>query len=150
VKVAILAKSHRNVWYSPTCRACRRSKKNRARILVPLGDGGVPRGGLHLQWLLARGPGDRGGRQDGGAVKRKRLQRWDVVPGMSFLRPTVAGWRLMCGRHRLIWDPTKAQVLKYAVWAARIQGNVTLRIHGRNGRIQEERTYGADPRRSKG
>jgi hypothetical protein len=48
---------------------------------------------------------------------------------------------------------TKTDLVRETASAARssTQGT-TVRIHGKNGRVQEERTYGkgADPRRSRG
>jgi hypothetical protein len=49
--------------------------------------------------------------------------------------------------------PVKAKVVSLATDLARHAGrSVSLRIFGKNGRIQSERTYprGADPRRSRG
>ena len=48
---------------------------------------------------------------------------------------------------------TKQDLVRNTAATARSSGEATsVRIHGRNGRIQEERTYGkgADPRRSRG
>lgn len=39
---------------------------------------------------------------------------------------------------------------KEAIRAAQEKISAQIVIHGRNGRIQSERTYGLDPRRSKG
>ena len=45
---------------------------------------------------------------------------------------------------------TKQQAVKAGASKGRQNGHAQLVIKGRNGRIQSERTYGADPRRSKG
>jgi len=57
------------------------------------------------------------------------------------------------GGRPIVEARTKAAVVKKAAAAARKTGEpTTLRIHDKNGRFQEERTYPrhADPRRSKG
>jgi hypothetical protein len=46
--------------------------------------------------------------------------------------------------------PTKDQAVKAGASKVRQNGHAQLVIKGRNGRIQSERTYGADPRRTKG
>jgi hypothetical protein len=46
--------------------------------------------------------------------------------------------------------PTKDQAVKAGASKGRQNGHAQLVIKGRNGRIQSERTYGADPRRTKG
>jgi hypothetical protein len=46
---------------------------------------------------------------------------------------------------------TQADAMRATAQAARrSREDVSVRIHGRDGKIREERTYGADPRRSKG
>jgi hypothetical protein len=45
---------------------------------------------------------------------------------------------------------TKAEAVKAGASKGRQNGHAQLVIKGRNGRIQSERTYGADPRRRKG
>jgi hypothetical protein len=45
---------------------------------------------------------------------------------------------------------TKDQAVKAGASKGRQNGHAQLVIKGRNGRIQSERTYGADPRRRKG
>lgn len=51
-------------------------------------------------------------------------------------------------------DTQKAAIkiaVHIAVHALKARGELgTLKIKGRNGRIRDERTYGADPRRTKG
>ena len=46
--------------------------------------------------------------------------------------------------------PTKDQAVRAGASKGRQNGHAQLVIKGRNGRIQSERTYGADPRRTKG
>jgi uncharacterized protein DUF2188 len=45
---------------------------------------------------------------------------------------------------------TKDQAVKAGASKGRQNGHAQLVIKGRNGRIQSERTYGGDPRRTKG
>jgi hypothetical protein len=45
---------------------------------------------------------------------------------------------------------TKDQAVKAGASKGRQNGHAQLVIKGRNGRIQSERTYGADPRPTKG
>ena len=45
---------------------------------------------------------------------------------------------------------TKAEVVKETTGIAKAQGNSQVFIHGTNGRVQEERTYGNDPYPPKG
>jgi len=45
---------------------------------------------------------------------------------------------------------TKEQGVKISVDIVRKKGNSQLKIHKVDGKIQEERTYGNDPRRYKG
>ena len=45
---------------------------------------------------------------------------------------------------------TKDQAVKAGASKGRQNGHAQLMIKGRDGRVQSERTYGADPRRSKG
>jgi Uncharacterized protein conserved in bacteria (DUF2188) len=57
------------------------------------------------------------------------------------------------GKRVYVQGATKTEALRKAVKKAkRDPRGVTLRIHGKNGRIQEERTYprAADPASSKG
>jgi hypothetical protein len=74
------------------------------------------------------------------------LQRWD-------LKKADEGWAASDGSNVMATASTKKEAVRQAGAAARRAGEpISLRIHGENGRIQEERTYpsGADPRRSKG
>ena len=41
--------------------------------------------------------------------------------------------------------PKKDEAVKYAVIAAKTQPLGQVKIHGKNGKIQSERTYGQDP-----
>jgi len=62
-------------------------------------------------------------------------------------------WVARSGGNVLVSASTKAQAVRDTTTAARRLGEpVSVRIHGLNGRIQEERTYPrvADPRRSRG
>ncbi|MGH2686222.1 MAG: DUF2188 domain-containing protein [Actinomycetota bacterium] len=61
------------------------------------------------------------------------------------------GWRAeRKGSNRaLAKSDRKPEVIRRARDVAKAQGG-RLVIHKANGRIQEERTYGADPRRSRG
>ena len=45
---------------------------------------------------------------------------------------------------------TKEEGVKVSAKLVRSKGNSQLKIHKVDGKIQEERTYGNDPRRSKG
>lgn len=45
---------------------------------------------------------------------------------------------------------TKVEAIRAAVAEGRAHGNAQVVIKKRDGRIQSERTYGNDPRRSKG
>jgi len=72
-------------------------------------------------------------------------QRLTVSPA-----PGKGGWILSiagAGEHSY---PTKDQAVKAGASKGRQNGHAQLVIKGRNGRIQSERTYGADPRRTKG
>ncbi len=46
--------------------------------------------------------------------------------------------------------PTKEQAVKIAIKQAKNAGQGQVVIHGQNGQIQEERTYGNDPYPPKG
>jgi hypothetical protein len=45
---------------------------------------------------------------------------------------------------------TKAEAVRSAASEGRRNGHAQVVIHGGDGKIKEERTYGADPRRTKG
>lgn len=82
----------------------------------------------------------------GGHRCRTPAKRIDVVK-------TATGWAAKSGGQEVISGERKADLVRQVGQAARQSGEPTsVRIHGTNGRIQEERTYGksADPRRSKG
>jgi hypothetical protein len=46
--------------------------------------------------------------------------------------------------------PTKAEAIHLARTEARLHEPSSVVIHGKNGKFQEERSYGTDPRRTKG
>jgi Uncharacterized protein conserved in bacteria (DUF2188) len=63
------------------------------------------------------------------------------------------GWQAKSGGQPLMTAGRKDELVRQVAATARASGEATsVRIHGMNGRIQEERTYGkgADPRRSRG
>ena len=73
-------------------------------------------------------------------------QRIDIVKGTN-------GWVAKSGGQPMMEASRKDDLVRQVAQTARASGTATsVRIHGQNGRIQEERTYGkgADPRRSKG
>jgi hypothetical protein len=76
-----------------------------------------------------------------------RLKRYDVLKrGDRWVRTAR-------GEQAIVLAATKATaVRKAAALAKRDSRPVTIRIHGLDGRITEERTYprGADPTRTKG
>jgi hypothetical protein len=80
-------------------------------------------------------------------MAKQTARRVDVVQtGDGWVAKTRNG-------HKFATGATKSQVVKNAaVKARRSERPTSLRIHGRNGRIQEERTYprSADPKSSKG
>ena len=62
-------------------------------------------------------------------------------------------WVAKTGGQVVSRAPRKADLVRQTASSLRSSGVPTsVRIHGRDGRIQEERTYGrnADPRRSRG
>jgi hypothetical protein len=62
------------------------------------------------------------------------------------------GWAVL-GDYGRRWATQDAAVAYYAMQCRRILeagGRAQLVLHGRDGRIRWERTYAADPRRSKG
>jgi hypothetical protein len=62
-------------------------------------------------------------------------------------------WVAKSGRNMVSEGTNKAQLVRDVAAKVKASGEPTsVRIHGKNGRIQAERTYprGADPRRSKG
>jgi hypothetical protein len=60
------------------------------------------------------------------------------------------GWTLNLGGGQERQFTTKTEAVQFGAREGRANGHAQLVIKGRNGRIQSERTYGADPRRSKG
>jgi hypothetical protein len=71
-------------------------------------------------------------------------QRMTVSPAQG-----KGGWTLSIDGAENTYR-TKEQAVKAGASKGRQNGNAQLVIKGRNGRIQSERTYGGDPRRSKG
>ena len=72
-------------------------------------------------------------------------QRMTVAPAKS-----RDGWALTVrGGNETVFR-TKQQAVQAGASQGRRHGHAQLVIKGRNGRIQSERTYGADPRRTKG
>jgi hypothetical protein len=70
------------------------------------------------------------------------------------LRLTVSankgqGWSVSGGGQARTFR-TKEEAVRQAAAAGRASGHAQVVIKGRDGRIQSERTYGADPRRTKG
>jgi hypothetical protein len=63
-----------------------------------------------------------------------------------------AGWKVASGGSTLAEARTKAQAVRRGVQLAKEGQPSSLQIKGRDGRIQEERTYprSSDPRKTKG
>lgn len=83
--------------------------------------------------------------------------RYEVLPANKNERWSGEGnrWKVTEDGTRINTTRTKAQAVRFAVDLARgrwqTDGQLgTLKIKGRAGRIQDERTYGKDPRRTKG
>jgi hypothetical protein len=72
-------------------------------------------------------------------------QRLTVSPAKG-----TAGWTLSITGDGENTYRTKDQAVKAGASKGRQNGHAQLLIKGRDGRIQSERTYGADPRRSRG
>ena len=72
-------------------------------------------------------------------------QRMTVAPAKS-----GDGWSLNISGGAETRYRTKEEAVRAGASKGRSNGHAQLIIKGRNGRIQGERTYGADPRRSKG
>ena len=70
--------------------------------------------------------------------------RWTVSPAGA------DGWKVSGPGGSSSSYVTKQEAVRAGRQGARAQPPSQLVIKGRNGRIQEERTYGDDPRRSKG
>jgi hypothetical protein len=60
------------------------------------------------------------------------------------------GWMLNLGGGQERSFSTKTEAVRIGAAEGRTNGHAQLIIKGRNGRIQDERTYGADPRKTKG
>ena len=63
------------------------------------------------------------------------------------------GWKaVQAGGGTVSEGATKADVVRQTVRLAKAEESASIKIKGRNGRIQEERTYPrrSDPRRTKG
>jgi hypothetical protein len=60
------------------------------------------------------------------------------------------GWTLNISGGAETRFPTKTEAVRAGASEGRHNGHSQLIIKGRNGRIQSERTYGKDPRRTKG
>jgi hypothetical protein len=74
------------------------------------------------------------------------MKRIDIVK-------SPAGWTAQSGGQALATGSRKGDLVRQVAQNAKASGQPTsVRIHGMNGRIQEERTYprGADPRGSRG
>ena len=72
-------------------------------------------------------------------------QRLTVSPAKG-----KGGWTLNIAGDGEQSYPTKDQAVKAGASKGRQNGQAQLIIKGRNGRVQSERTYGADPRKTKG
>lgn len=87
-----------------------------------------------------------------------RRVRYEVVPTRkSDLRaePLLGQWTVTRDGERLSTHDRKADAVALATTTAacawRTRGQLgQVRIKGRNGKIQDERTYGADPKQTKG
>lgn len=75
------------------------------------------------------------------------MKRIDVLPSKP------SGWVAKSKGDEPIYGSTKAEVVSFAIAAAKASPTpVSVRIHKKDGTIQEERTYprSADPSSSKG
>lgn len=80
-------------------------------------------------------------------MKRRTVFR--VVPG----RRAIGRWAVQRDGAVVAYWNLKAEAIDDATWRARREpiGQPTqLVVHGMNGRIQYEHTYGADPKRHRG
>ena len=69
--------------------------------------------------------------------------------------PTLEAWTVTRDGERLATHRRKADAVSFATTTARCAWRTRgqlgqVRIKGRSGKIQDERTYGADPHRTKG
>ena len=71
-------------------------------------------------------------------------QRMTVTPAKG------EGWMLKAAGGSETPYRTKQEAIRAGAAEGRRNGYAQLIIKGRNGRIQSERTYGKDPRRTKG
>ena len=84
-----------------------------------------------------------------------RRVRWEVLPTSKAATTAMHKWKVTRDGEVIGMLRTKALAIALAATTARCswqtQGQLaTLKIKGRDGRIQEERTYGRDPSRTKG
>jgi hypothetical protein len=87
-----------------------------------------------------------------------RRVRYEVLPTAKADReanPALLPWTVTRDGERLSTHQTKAEAVTMATITARCAWQTSgqhgqVRIKGRRGKIQDERTYGADPRASKG
>lgn len=87
-----------------------------------------------------------------------RRVRYEVLPTSKKDRARDAWlqpWTVSRDGERLATRPTQAEAIEFATTTARCAWRTRqqlgqVRIKGRNGKIRDERTYGADPRDTKG
>lgn len=84
-------------------------------------------------------------------MRRRRIYTVQPIKGepgwWEWVRPDS---RLVRGVRRLARQRCKADLVRVARWFCRARPPAQLRIKGRDGKIQTEHTYGADPRRHEG
>jgi hypothetical protein len=66
------------------------------------------------------------------------------------LHPCKGGWEVKGDGANLKQFERKADALQFARQEAKGNLPSSLRVHGSNGRLQNEYSYGSDPRRSRG
>ena len=80
---------------------------------------------------------------------KPRRAKYEVLSGGAGGR-----WKVTWGGRVIHYADRKIHAIGYAIGHARnllAQGQLsTLKIKGLNGKIQDERTYGKDPRKTKG
>lgn len=76
-------------------------------------------------------------------AKTERRVVYHVVPHKE-------GWAIKRSREVVDTHPTKAEAVQRGMELGRSHVKGQLVIHKKDGTIQEERTYGADPRKTKG
>lgn len=87
-----------------------------------------------------------------------RRVRYEVLPTKAADRkadPELLAWTVTRDGERLATHRTKAGAVEFATTTARCAWRTRgqlgqVRIKGRKGKIQDERTYGADPIKTKG